>query len=218
MWFDTLVDSSYVYTSTTTGNFLTFGYINPLRIDAYWGRATVDQRIVVSDITVKWPFLTVDKWIFIALIFDDTIDADCKFYMGDLETLPSEPSAYFFQQAGEGAFNSDVGNFKLGNNSANNSGFNGDIAWFGLWGRTLSLGEIYTLWHRPTMLPDCKLYTWLGLHGAASATDWAFNNSPLFTNIALADPIPLGPQFGFDAHLPRMAVPTTGTWVVDLNA
>lgn len=164
---------------------------SPAKIVYSYDRATADNYVEVP--AANFAAFGAGKWLFIAFVSSPTVDADNKFYMGDLTTAAAEPSAYTTRTMGSGAFNSDAAaNLILGNKANDATPLTGKIAWIGFWNRQLSPAEIeeQRLW--PHITNGCVLLQHLGENDLLTQWDKALSNNGTVTGSAVADDPPLG--------------------------
>lgn len=148
--------------------------------------------------------VTGGKWEFVGMQASYTNDSSDyqKIFYGDLVTSASEPT-YGTKTMYVGATWPSLAtdNYYIGNHaaSASNFYFRGKIAWYGMWTRLLTLGEIIDQQYNPHVTPNCNIFTHLGSHGITSQPNLAGNgyNGTIYSG-ANADHVPLKPWFGVD--------------------
>ncbi len=159
--------------------------------------------------------LSLNAWQFIG--FTDTDGggsaAGCLIYHGDLSTLVSEAS-YSYQDNSNGLRTDDSGSdLWVGgrHNAATNSRTR--IAYFWLYNRVLSLGEIKIHQFQPSMiLSGCVRKGAFGFDGTNSVPDLSGNGgNGSVTSATVVDHVPLGPLFGFDVNRYYMLL-AAGPW------
>lgn len=135
-------------------------------------------------------------WNFVAFTMDWAVSN--KAYWGDLSTVVSDKSAN--AALSTGTLTSDAAsNFTLGSNqgAGANAAAPYNIAWFGVWNRILTLGELKDQQYRPHVTSGCVLFTHLGFNGTTSCPDWSgkVNNGATVTGATQAAHVPLGRPF-----------------------
>ena len=145
--------------------------------------------------------LTLNAWNYVAISYDES--AGPLLYFGNLTTIVAQPSYSAGPVVGSGATSSDaIGNLLIGARSfsqAAGSGFQGRIAFGGVWNRVLSLGEIKEQQFHPHVTSGCVLFSHLGYAGAVSTQpDWSGNgNAGTITGATQAAHVPLGLPFEY---------------------
>lgn len=166
----------------------------------------------------------IGKWIFVAAVAE--IGVAPRLLVGDLDTAPAEPSAYTAQVAGGGVVTSDAGQNAIvanGRGIAATWRFGGDVAHVHVAADNLSNAEIIQYWRNLSNRSTTRLNNHYGFNALGTQRDLSGNgNDGTLNNTALADHVPLGPFFGWDAWLPYIvsAPPVTnapmtpwgGTW------
>lgn len=141
------------------------------------------------------------KWIFVAGVIE--IGVAPRVLVGDLSSVPAEPSAYTTQDAGVAPVTSDAAqNWIVGNGRGIQATFRfgGDVATIHVVAANLTNAELVRQWMRFTPLPTSVLLAHYGFNGTASQPDWSGNgNAGTVTSATVADHVPLGPLFGSDA-------------------
>jgi hypothetical protein len=162
-------------------------------------RATVSQAIA-ADFS-NFSAWGTGKWVFVAAVWDTGgADGDQKFFVGDRDTPPAEPSSYSLQRVGSGAVGDESSAImKLCNNHNNNQAFPGDQATVAFEAVTLDAGQLARRWWFRRPGASKKGYWELGFNGTGTQPDWSGNgNAGTVTGASVVDHVPLGPAFGYD--------------------
>lgn len=155
-------------------------------IGGYTSRSTgYDERITNN-------ILTGNTWTFIAVTYDTT--SKVHIYSGGLTTAVSEPTYSVDDQAGSGsATNDDATNAIVGNDPFLVASFVGEIAWVGLWNRTLTLGEVRAQQFRPRVTSGSVIFSWFGYVATGNQPNWSGNAAGTVTGATYsAIGLPLG--------------------------
>ena len=163
-------------------------------------RLQVARTVASNYITNDTP-LALNTWKFVAATFDTGGGAGeiINLYTGGLNTIATE-SSYTSPADGSGAVTADAsGDFVIGNVGVAtfNQAFEGRIAFFGVWNRALSLGEIRAQQFRPHVTSGCVLFQYLGFAGTGTQPDYLGNaNAGTVTGATVSDHVPIGPIWG----------------------
>lgn len=138
-----------------------------------------------------------NKWLFVVGTWNTSgANGDQRIYVGDLRIAPAEPSSYdIAQTVGSGTMATDAGtNFGIGNFIGTPTvSWVGSYAFFGMWKRQLSYGEILQQWSQ-WVTPGSHLstmgainYTLIGTSGSLVAFDYSgYGNHGLVTGAVLS--------------------------------
>lgn len=147
--------------------------------------------------------VTVNTWCFVAATGSIGVTMP-KMYEGTLTTTVTEITGGYDGQATGANIDSDAAlNGYVGNWSATNMSFPGYVDVVVVWNRILSLGELKDQQFRPHKTSGCVGLWYPGFHGIAAMPDLSGNGNDgaVFTNVSLAQGVPLGPPFGFSASV-----------------
>ena len=146
----------------------------------------------------------IGKWLFVAGVIE--LGSMPRLLIGDLTTIPTEPSAYTTQNNGAGPIISDAAQnlfVGAGRDFGASFRFGGDVATIHIVGANLTNAQIIKQWMRPQIIASTVLFTHYGFNGTGTQPDWSGNNnSGAVTGATVADHVPLGPPFGFDSEVP----------------
>ena len=142
--------------------------------------------------------LSTNTWMFIAATYDSGAAQFGHIYVGTLTTLATEST---YNRNNNNSWSGDSGNdYTVGNRSSGGLRWQGDIAIYGDIDRALSLGEIQSLQFRPRVVSGQRIFCHFGFNGTGTQPDWSGNgHDGTVTSATVADHVPLGPPFGFDA-------------------
>lgn len=149
--------------------------------------------------TANFAAYALNAWNFCAARYDTgAATGDQNVYVGNLSTPLAEPSAYASQAVGTGAVGGDAGSdARIGNNAADNGAMQGDIAFFGLWNRYLTYGEMLAQQWHPHPTEGCVVFLMLGWNGTSTQPDWSGNlNNGTVTGATVAAHVPLRALYG----------------------
>lgn len=169
-----------------------------LRLSFILNRATTDLNAFSGNNVI-----TAGQWNYYGCVWDvGGANGDQKLFVGDLTTIVAEIGSYTIQTVGAGAQSDDSGSSQgIGNyveEAGSNFSFEGDIAFFAIWNRVLTLGELRAQQFRPHVTNGCVGFYHLGFNGTGTQADWSGNgNSGSVTGATTSDHVPLGPPFGF---------------------
>jgi hypothetical protein len=161
--------------------------------------ARATQSLNATATTANVPAFGTNKWIFFAAQWDSAgANGDQLLYGGDLTTSVVAASTYSTQRVGIGAVtNQDALNLLVGNASAANGAFPGNIAWVGLWNRRLTLGELKDQQYKLHDTSGSTIFTHLGFNGTSTQPDWSGNsNTGAVTGSGVVAHVPLNVCFG----------------------
>jgi len=172
-----------------------------------------------SYITNSTPLAITNKWYCVALTYNSAASAGQvhNMYIGDLTTIVSE-ATYGTATDGSGSTSAQAAGEKLyvGNFGSANQAFPGHIAFFGMWNRELSLGEVQDQQFQPHKTSGNVVFIHLGFNGTSTQPDWSGNgNAGTVTGASQSAHVPLGPPFGLSRHFPytvAAAVPSLDSW------
>ena len=142
--------------------------------------------------------LSIDTWHFVACTFDLTDGV--RLWIGDLSTLVVEDTYSVSPILGSGATITNASdNFKIGGEGGSSS-IPGRIAFCGIYNARMTLAELQRQQFRPHVTPECVGFYHLGYNGTGTQPDWSgTGNAGTVTGAVVADHVPLGSPFGFDA-------------------
>lgn len=163
-------------------------------------RVVIDQVTTDTDVDCVTGTLTTGVWYFLGFTFDVAATPELKQYIGTLTASVAEPS-YAYQNDGSGGVVSDSASAMLiGNRDSNANAIQGSIAWFGMWNRVLTVGEIKAQQYRPNVTSGCVEFMHLGFAGTGTQADWSGNgNAGTVTGATVAAHVPLRQPFGSKA-------------------
>jgi hypothetical protein len=161
------------------------------------GRATVACQAYGN--CANFAAYSLNAWTFCAARYDTAAsNGDQELYVGNLTTPLAEPSAYAVQQVGSGTVTADAGSDpRVGNNAADTGALQGDMAFFGLWNRYLTYGEMLAQQWHPHPTEGCVVFLMLGWNGTSTQPDWSGNlNNGTVTGATVAAHVPLRALYG----------------------
>lgn len=151
-------------------------------------------------IVQKNGLLSNNQWQYVAITMNTSgSNSDQKIYYGTLTTPATEVSSYDVQTVGSGIVGSDASaNAVIANNALDPVyAFPGRIAFFGIWNRALSAGEIKSQQFRPRVTSGNVLFLKLGSNGLTNVPDWSGGKITCSrTGATIAPHVPLRPLFG----------------------
>lgn len=141
---------------------------------------------------------TDDTWQYLAVTMNlangagDVVDI----YYGNLTTVVTLDGT---DGTADGNSNEGAATLYVGNNrNLSNFGLGGDVAMFQYWNKEMSLGEIRKQQYHPHFDANCQIFFFPGFQGATTVADFSGNgNTGTGTGTTIANPVPLGPPFGF---------------------
>lgn len=137
--------------------------------------------------------LSANTWCFIAVTFDAGASAGQiqNIYKG-YRMSPAVEVSYGTTTDGSGTADPDNGNLFLGNNNGSATGWQGSIAFFGMWNRVLSLQEIQDQQFTPHITSGNVVFMNLGFNGTGTQYDLSGNGNNS-SSIVGATVSPVGP-------------------------
>lgn len=163
----------------------------------------VRRTTAVSVYTTNDTPLVANTWTYAALTWDVSAAAGqlMNIYHGTLTSAAVE-STYSGAVDGSGTTDNDNSNLFIGSNNAQTTTWPGRIAFFGMWNRVLTLGEIRDQQFNPHPTQGNVVFMHLGFSGGTGTQpDWSGkkNNATTVTGATLAPHVPLPAPFAFAA-------------------
>ena len=155
--------------------------------------------------------LTTGVWSFVAVTKGGAGTAP-TIYHGTLAAAPTDQTAT--SRVSTGTPEAETGSsFDIGSNvGTSGQGAGADIAMSMFYNTVLTLGQLTSIWMRPQIIKSgCLLYNQYGFSGTTSQVDWSGNgHTGTIDGATIADHVPLGPPFGFDAGFPFVTAAVGG--------
>jgi hypothetical protein len=150
----------------------------------------------------------VNRWLFFAAtLIDDVVTANAiHMYFGD-PNKPATEATYSTTTDGAGTITAQTNAvWTMGNDAAASPtvALQGDIAFFGVYGRVLSLADIREMQFDPTAQGDCRIFSVPGWNGRGAVMNYAahYRNSGTITGAtSIADQPPLAPPWRLQRRL-----------------
>ncbi len=185
-----------ILTKSTGGNRFVFLITNAssgtLSLEYGGGTQLNTARAVLANL----PNYGANKWLFIVLT-KDFGNSLPHLYVGDRNNPPQEALAYAAQQTGSGTHDDSASDLYVGANFDGSSAFPGKIAFFGMWNKVMTLGEIRGQWFRSLATLGNVVFMQMGFSGLTTQVDWSGKrNSGTITGASLWPHVPLGNLFG----------------------
>lgn len=154
----------------------------------------------VSYTTNDTPLANTNVWYLVCLVYDTSKGAGevVNMYTGKLNSTAVESTYSSTVDASLATLTDATFNGFIGNNNANNQAFQGDIAYFALINRALTLGEVTSWQFKPRVIPGTVEFIALGFNGTGTQPDWSGNvNAGTVTGASQSAHVPLSPILGF---------------------
>ena len=159
-------------------------------ITAQVGRATVGAVTITTGLNIP-----LNAWAFTVMTYDET--NGINIYNGTL-TVAAAIASYTTQTIGSGATVDVNGPMGYGNEGDTTFAlaYEGRIAFFGMWNRVLTLGEIIQQQWKPHVTSGCVVFQYPGSNGTGTQPDWSGNNnSGVVTGATVGVGVSLGATF-----------------------
>ncbi len=180
-------------TSQTDGWSL-FRPFGQVAADDWWffhHRATTDTSLQSNGNIIQ-----ANRWEFLAVMDSDGVAP--QILHGPLNSLPVEPT--YTRTTGVGAVADDSAHdLTVGHNSlaVPTQSFDGQLGFFGLWNKRMSLAEVKAQWRAPYATPESVLFSYPGYDGSATFVDLSGNaNNGAVSGTSSYNNPPLSNLFG----------------------
>lgn len=173
----------WIYPTTLTNARSIFGKLRRnLALNGTIGNVsfTVARTTQTQFITNDFPLVNVNTWYFIAVTYNSAVSPTVHIYSGKLDTTLVERT-YGTATDGSGTATDDsTSALGVGNNqgsSPSGVAFQGRVAWFGVWNRALSIGELKDQQYNPHVTSGSLIFA--HQYSALVIPNWCSGGSAL---------------------------------------